>query len=230
MDDVKYPYTILFVEDEDTIRQNYVSYLRNYFQEVYEARNAEEAMVIYKNKTPNIMIVDIHLPKMNGLELVAQIRIKDYNTRIIMLTAYTDTKLLLDATSLQLTKYLVKPINRQELKETLRSAINEIQSFTIMLNKNISITDEYIWDIELKELKHHNQVIELTHKEKSLLELLLSHKSRVFSHDEILEAVWGYDEIGTINSLKNLVKRLRKKLPEDTIINLFNEGYKIKYK
>lgn len=228
MDDIKYPYSILFVEDEDTIRQNYVSYLKNYFQEVYEARNAGEALVIYKNKAPNIMIVDIHLPKINGLEMVSKIREKDHNTRVIMLTAYTDTKLLLDAASLKLTKYLVKPINRQELKDTLQLAMNEIKAFTIVPNKNIALNDEYIWDIELKELKYHNRIVELTHKEKGFLELLLSHKSRVFSHDEILEAVWGYDGIGTINSLKNLVKRLRKKLPEGTIINLFNEGYKIK--
>jgi two-component system, OmpR family, response regulator VanR len=230
MDDITYPYTILFVEDEDTIRENYVSYLKNYFQEVYEARNAEEALVIYKSKTPDIMIVDIHLPKMNGIELVRRIREKDYSTKVIMLTAFTDTKLLLDATSLQLTKYLVKPINRQELKDTLRLAINEIKSFTVTPNKNIALNDEYIWDIEIKELKYHNQIVELTYREKSFLELLLSHKSRVFSHDEILEYVWGYDEIGTINSLKNLVKRLRKKLPEETIVNLFNEGYKIKLK
>ncbi|MCK9337480.1 MAG: response regulator transcription factor [Arcobacteraceae bacterium] len=228
MDDITYPYTILFVEDEDMIRQNYVSYLKDYFQVVYEAQNAEDAFLIYKSKTPDIMIVDIHLPKMNGIELVRRIREKDYNTKVIMLTAFTDTKLLLDATSLQLTKYLVKPINRQELKDTLRLAINEIKSFTVTPNKNIALNDEYIWDIEIKELKYHNQIVELTYKEKSFLELLLSHKSRVFSHDEILEAVWGYDEIGTINSLKNLVKRLRKKLPEDTIVNLFNEGYKIK--
>jgi two-component system, OmpR family, response regulator VanR len=144
MDDITYPYTILFVEDEDTIRENYVSYLKNYFQEVYEARNAEEALVIYKSKTPDIMIVDIHLPKMNGIELVRRIREKDYSTKVIMLTAFTDTKLLLDATSLQLTKYLVKPINRQELKDTLRLAINEIKSFTVTPNKNIALNDEYI--------------------------------------------------------------------------------------
>ena len=61
------------------------------------------------------------------------------------------------------------------------------------------------------------------------MELLFSHKNRVFKYDEIFDYVWEFDETLTINGLKNIVKRLRKKLPENTILNIFNEGYKISY-
>ena len=71
--------------------------------------------------------------------------------------------------------------------------------------------------------------MKLTNKEKIFLELLFSHKNRVFTYDEISDYVWGYDDSIPLNGLKNIVKRLRKKLPEDTILNIFNEGYKINF-
>jgi len=78
-------------------------------------------------------------------------------------------------------------------------------------------------------LLYCNEIIVLTSKEKKLIELLLSQKSRIFTYDEIFEYVWGYNEIGSLSGLKNLITRLRKKLPENMIINLFNEGYKINF-
>lgn len=225
-----YPHTLLFIEDEISIRQNYVAYLKNYFQEVYEASNAEDAYVLYKQKKPDILIVDIHLPKQSGIDLIKQIREHDFSVKIIILTAHADSKFLLDAIPLQLTKYLVKPINRKELKESLQLAIDELKMYTVLPNKRVKLAENYTWDSELKELFYHNQRIELTSKEKSFLELLNSRRNKVFTYDEIFDFVWGYDEIGTLNGLKNLVRRLRKKIPKNIIINLFNEGYKINLK
>ena len=95
--------------------------------------------------------------------------------------------------------------------------------------QKIELSDNYSWNMELKELKHHNHIIELTNKERTLLELLFSHRNRVFTYEEIFEYVWGYDESITLNGLKNMIKRLRKKFPENTILNIFNEGYKINF-
>ena len=95
--------------------------------------------------------------------------------------------------------------------------------------QKIDLPDDYSWDFQLKELKYHNVIVELTNKEKIFLELLFSHKNRVFTYDEISDYVWGYDDSIPLNGLKNIVKRLRKKLPEDTILNIFNEGYKINF-
>lgn len=222
-------YTVLFVEDEENIRKNYAGYLKTYFKEVYEAENAEDALVIYEKEHPDIMIVDIHLPKMSGLELIKEIRKNDVKVKIIILTAHDDAAFLFEAIPLKLTKYLVKPINRKELKDSLALAIRDLEEFTVMHNKNIQLEDKYSWDRECKELYHCNEVVVLTIMEKKFLELLFSGKSRFFTYDEIFDYVWGYDEMGSINGLKNLVSRLRKKLPEDMIINMFNEGYKIKF-
>ncbi len=224
-----YPYKILFVEDEQAIRENYVTYLKMLFSEVYEAENGEKAYELYKLKKPDIMIIDINIPKLNGLDLLEKIRENDYSTKAIILTAYTDKSFLLKAAELKLTKYLVKPVTRKDLKEAIDLTINELLRFNVIAIQKIDLSDEYSWNFQLRELKHHNRIVELTNKEKILLGLLFSHKNRVFTYDEISEYVWGYDDSITLNGLKNIVKRLRKKLPEDTILNIFNEGYKINF-
>lgn len=224
-----YPYKVLFVEDEQAIRENYSTYLKMFFSEVFEADDGEKALLLYKQKKPDILIVDINIPKLNGLELLKKIRENDYNTKAIMLTAHTNTSFLLEASALKLTKYLVKPVSRKDLKEALELAISELLKYSILPMQKINFSKDYSWNIQVKELKYHNDPVELTNKERTFLELLFSHKNRVFTYDEIFEYVWGYEESITLNGLKNIVKRLRKKLPKDTILNIFNEGYKINF-
>ena len=224
-----YPYKILFVEDDQVIRENYVTYLKMFFSEVFEAEDGEKAYELYKLKKPDIMIIDINIPKLNGLDLLERIRENDYSTKAIILTAHTDKTFLLKAIGLKLTKYLVKPVTRKDLKEALKLTIDELLKFNVITVQKIDLPDDYSWDFQLKELKYHNVIVELTNKEKIFLELLFSHKNRVFTYDEISDYVWGYDDSIPLNGLKNIVKRLRKKLPEDTILNIFNEGYKINF-
>ncbi len=224
-----YPYKILFVEDEEATRKNYVTYLKMLFSEVYEASDGEKAYQLYKEKKPDILILDVNIPKLNGLELLEKIRENDYTTKAIMFTAHSDKNFLLQAVSLQLTRYLVKPVSRKDLKEALDFSIKELLKYNITPIQKIDLRENYSWNMELKELKHHNNIIELTTKERTLLELFFSHKNRVFSYDEIFEYVWRYNEQISLNSLKNMIKRLRKKLPDNTIVNVFNEGYKISF-
>ena len=224
-----HPYKILLVEDEKVIRENYVTYLKMFFEEVYEADDGEKAYELYKTKKPDIMIIDINIPKLNGLDLLEKIRQNDHSTKAILLTAHSDKSFLFKAIPLKLVKYLVKPVARKDLNEALSISIKELENYNVVSLEKIELTENYSWNLKIKELKQHNTIINLTSKEKILLELLFSHKDRVFKYDEIFDYVWEFDETLTINGLKNIVKRLRKKLPENTILNIFNEGYKINY-
>lgn len=229
MDDNRYPFTVLFVEDEKALRENYVTYLQMFFREVHEAQDGNDGYEVYLSKKPDIMIIDIHLPKLSGLDLLAKIRKTDHSTKAIMLTAHTDKVFLLQAAELKLTKYLTKPISRKGLTEALDTAMEELSTFSVSPIKKINLKDNYSWDCNLKELRHYATAVELTPKEKKLLELLFLHKERIFTYDEIFEYVWGYDEIGTIDALKSLVKNLRKKIPKESIKNVFAIGYKINF-
>lgn len=224
-----YPYKVLFVEDEELLRKNYASYLKMLFSDVYEAKDGEEALYLYKEEKPDILIVDIHIPKIDGLELLEIIRKEDISTKAIVFTAHINTEFLLKATSLKLVKYLKKPVSRRDLRNALFLAINEISNYEIIPISTINLEEGYSWNVQLKELKHFNKSIDLTNKERLFLDLLFSHRNKVFSYNEIFYHVWeDYNEEGSFNGLKNLIRRLRKKLPKDLIQNIFNEGYKIK--
>jgi len=154
------------------------------------------------------MIVDINIPKCNGIEVVKEIRKSDQNTKIIMLTAHTEKTYLMQSISLKLTTYLVKPINRQQLKEALELAIKELSLFEIKFKKIIILNESFLWDIEKEKLFHNNSIVKLTAKEQLLLNLLFSNNHKVFTYDEIIISIWTYDnyEGDKINALKTIIK------------------------
>ena len=224
--DVK-EYDILFVEDEKAIRVNYVKYLQRYFKNVYEAEDGEGAYEIYKAKKPHIMIIDINLPKLNGIDLLKKIREKDHSTKVLMLTSHTDTGYLLDAASLQLTKYLVKPISREDLKNALNLVEEELSKFTITEKKRLTLKDNFSWDYDSNELYDDNYLVLLTNKERKILTILFSDINRTFTYDDIIIDVWYDLDEDKVAALKTIIKNIRKKVPENTIKNVFGEGYKI---
>jgi len=227
MNNKKIEYSLLFIEDEDDTRKNYVRYLQRYFENVYEARDGEEGYRIYLDKKPDILIIDINIPLLNGLDLLKKIRQKDHTTRAIMLTAHSEKHFLLEAVSLKLTNYLVKPITRDELKSALHQVIEEITQFSINSKKLLRLKDNHTWNLESKELfKEHTSVI-LTTKEKMILEILFNNLNQDISYDTIIVEVWDSFEKDKISSLKTLIKNVRKKLPEDTITNVYGIGYKV---
>lgn len=224
------PFTILFVEDEKAIRENYVKYLELFYKHVYEADNGEDGYKIYKEKKPDILIVDIHLPKMSGLEMLQKIRQNDHATKAIMLTAHSNLNYLLQATELKLTKYLVKPVSKDELEEALSQAENEISHFNVIPKKIVILKDNYKWDIELKELYHDGIEVKLTPKERELLDLFFLNTKHIFSYDELIYILWSDsdEDIESIKTaIKTTIKNVRKKLPLNTIVNVYGSGYRI---
>jgi len=218
---------VLYVEDEKAIRENYTLYLQRYFEHVYTAENGEEAYEIYKQKKPELMIVDINIPKMNGLELVRKIRENDRAIKVIMLTAHADVEYLLDATELMLTKYLVKPITRNMLKDTLTLAIEDMNNFHVSSNLIVRLKDDYRFNIKTRELFAAGVEVALTNQEMQMLTLFFVNPQRIMSYEDIIYELWDEYTESRVNSIKTLIKKLRQKLPKGTIENVFGVGYKI---
>ncbi len=227
MNNDKYGYTVLFVEDEIELRKNYVMYLEMMFEDVYEASNGVEAYSIYKEKNPDILIVDINIPKLNGLDLLKKIREYDHTTKAIVLTAHKDKDFLLKASSLKLTEYLIKPISRTALQLALDKVIDELKNFTTIAIKNKILGSGYIWHNDTKELIYNGKIIYLTNKEQMLFKLFMDNLDSVLSVDTILYSVWHESIEVNITTLKTLLKKLRRKLPQDMIKNVHGVGYKI---
>jgi len=219
-------YSILFVEDEDKIRTNYINYLKRYYKNVYGASNGKQGYEVYKEKKPDIIIADIEMPVMNGIDMVKMIRGYDQTVRILMLTAHLNEKFLLEVSELKLIKYLIKPISRDDLKTALNLAIEDIIKYNIISNEVIYLKDNYTWNCNEKNLYNNCNQVVLTKNEKKILELFFSNINKNFSHDEITVYVWDTYEDKT-SALKSAMKKLRDKLPKDTIINIYGEGFRL---
>ena len=214
---------ILYVEDDEIARENGIEYLQNFFEQIYEASDAIKALQLYEKYQPDIIITDIQMPKLNGLEFVKKIRQKDKKTQIIIITAFCDRDYLLKAIELQLVKYLVKPVKEKEFEEALFLCVNSLQED----NSNIiKLDDNSYFDTFNKNLVIKNEIIKLRTKEILFLELLIKNKNRYVKYEEIEKYVWS-DSVMTKDALKTLVKNLKTKIPKDLIMNLTNSGYKI---
>ena len=214
---------ILYVEDDEIARENGVEYLENFFETIYEASDAIIALQLYEKHKPDIIITDIQMPKLNGLEFVKRIRQKDKKTQIIVITAFCDKEYLLKAIELQLVKYLVKPVREKEFEEALFLCVNSLKEDSSNI---VSLDENSYFDTFNKNLVINDEVIKLRAKEILFLELLIKNKNRYVTYEEIENFVW-FDSVMSKDALKTLVKNIKSKIPKDKILNLTNSGYKI---
>ncbi len=213
-------YRILYAEDECGVRKNVAEMLELLFKEVHVACDGKEAYRLFEEFDPDIVITDIKMPNLSGIELAKKIRKKGKNTQIIIISAYTEVDYMLEAVELSLIRYIVKPITETKLFEVLERFL-EIQKS----NGIIDLVDDWLYDSANKIIKNSNIVYELTKKESNLLELLLSKKS-VLTYEEIEMELWT-DECMSLNALRLLMKNFRKKLPKDYLKNIQGIGYKL---
>jgi len=108
--DILKRHSILYAEDEGIVRMNIVKQLQHYFHTVHIAKDGTEALSLYTDQKPDILLLDINMPKKSGLEMAAEVRKENENIPILILTAYTQIPMLMEAVELNLTKYLVKPV------------------------------------------------------------------------------------------------------------------------
>lgn len=216
--------SILLAEDEENLRNSFKKVLLLYVKEVFTAANGEEAFEIYQNHRPDIVITDVKMPKLNGLELIKKIRKENQETPIIVTSAYTDKDLLLESIKLSLVDYLVKPIKEKDL-----IALLEI-SADVLLKKVktvVAIDERNAYDYQNKQLIQDAQKISLTHKEVEFLEILLQHKGNLVTRQTLEDKLYVYEEAPP-SALKNLVFKLRKKIGNDVVQTVGNLGYTIK--
>ena len=216
--------SILYVEDNDFIREEAVEYLSLIYSNVLEAKNGHEALEIYASSKPDIIITDIEMPIINGLQMVKAIRRKDKTIPIIIVTAFMDTEYLLEAIELRLVKYILKPMTNHKLDIALALAHKclEEENDTCI----VQLSSNTYYDRLNRTLMINNNIIELTHNELMLFGLLLKHSNNVVSYSEIKNKIWSYEE-NYRDSLRSLVRSLRHKLDGIVVKNISGVGYRI---
>ena len=216
--------SLLLAEDEKNLRDSFAKVLLLYVDKVYTASDGEEAFMLYTEHRPDIVITDVKMPKLNGLELIKRIRKENHDIPIIVTSAYTDKDFLLDSIKLSLVDYVVKPIKEGDLTRLLQSSANLLleKSKTIV---KINMTSFY--DYTNKTFLQDNIPITLTQKEVEFIETLLAHKGNLVTRQTLEDKLYIYEEAPP-SALKNLVFKLRKKITNDVIKTIGNLGYAIK--
>lgn len=226
--DAKKAISILVVEDDDTSRELYAQLLQEEFQNVYTASCLAEAKIKYNQHIVDIIVLDLTLPDGNGLDFLRAIRKDDLRTKVIVLTAHSDIDTLLSATDLKLTKYLIKPLLFDDLKNALGTAIAELQNFKVIRSDMLKLPYGYTWDKENKLLLKELKIIPLSNKQKAFVSLLSKNPNTPVTKEQIMYSLWEDDDFERASSsLKTLVKNLRKKVHEDLIVNVYGVGYRI---
>jgi len=215
-------FTILYIEDDEGVRVVNLRILRRMFKDVFEASDGKEGYNLYIKEKPDIILTDIKMPKMDGIELAKKIREKDEKVKIIISTAFSDEKYLLDAVELKLERYLVKPLTKRNLIPALQKAVLNIKK-----EKKLFFDDNFYYNFSNKLFYQNDHEIEMTKKELYFLRLLIKNRNIIVTYNMIEREVWE-DEYMSMNSLRTTIGFLRKKLPKNIIKNISNMGYKLK--
>ena len=216
-------YTLLYIEDDRATRLVTSMFLKPYFKNIIEASDGIEAIELYKAKKPNVIITDIEMPKMDGLVFCKQIREEDKSTPIIITTAHTKIEYLLEAVSLNLIKYLGKPLKEEELMEALENCFKQLESNNPSV---VRLTKELYYDTFNQSLSSSTEIIHLSLSESMLLDILIKNQGRIVSYVEIENHIWS-EKYMTIDSLRSLVKKTRKLIGKEAIVNISKTGYRI---
>lgn len=216
-------FTILYIEDDDGVRTINLRFLNRMFKKVYEAVDGEEGYLLYREFKPDIILTDVNMPKLDGISLAKRIRLNDNKVKIIISTAFSDKKYLLDAVELNIERYLIKPLTSRNLLPALTKAVSSLEN-----TKNIRfyIDEKFYFDSKSSLFYLNDKVLNMTKKELLFLKLLVENENRVVSYKEIEQYVWE-EEYMSINSLRTSIGFLRKKLPFNCIKNISNMGYKL---
>lgn len=197
--------TILYVEDDDELMQRVLTILEESFNLVFVAKNGLEALEIFEKNKIDIILSDINLPKLSGIEFIKKVREKDRTIPVIMLTAFDDYKILQQVIPLNISFYLVKPFFKDDLLNGFNSLFgNEVEKTNLKI------------DLKNQVVVKDGKFIELSKKEALLLYLLLEAKNRLVKYEEIQHRVYIGEDMSEL-SLRNLLLRLRKKLDMDII-------------
>jgi len=216
-------FSVLYVEDVEMVRKGAVEYLSRVCKEVYEAKDGKEAIAVWREHKPDIIITDISMPRLNGIDMASYIRAHDKNVQIIIATAHSDTEYLLKAVELQLVKYIIKPITKEKLMSALEQSMQLIEDKS-KFNLLLSHTCKY--NAFEKVIYNDKKEVKLTKNETLFLDLLAHHHTRVVKYEEIESAIWPYDGMSQ-DAIRSLVRGIRKKVPDGAIENISGSGYKL---
>jgi len=201
------PARVLVVEDDDDIAQAIQRSLRVEGYDVRIADDGEEALRMAGEYVPDLVVLDLGLPKIDGIDVARQLREVD-DTPILMLTARDSLEARVEGLDSGADDYLVKPFERQELLARLRALLRRRPP----KGSASVVVGDLVLNPDTHEVRREDRRVELTQREFELLEYLMRNERIVIPRQRLLEEVWGYDPFASTNTIEVFVSNLRRKL------------------
>ncbi|WP_299125206.1 response regulator transcription factor [uncultured Tenacibaculum sp.] len=218
---------LLLAEDEPSLGQIIKESLETRDFEVFHAEDGEKAYTLYQKEKPEVLVLDVMMPKKDGFTLAKEIREENNSVPIIFLTAKSQTKDVLEGFQHGGNDYLKKPFSMEELIVRVHALLNRVNLKKDSSKINIG---NFIFNYTKQTLTLQNHSELLTHKESELLYHLSQKKNEVLDRGFILNKLWGNDDFFNARSMDVFISKLRKKLKKDEsiqIINIRGYGYKL---
>lgn len=194
---------------------------------VLETDTTAAANELIHHNTIDLILIDLNLHKKNRMDFIRFLRYKDIVAPIIITADDSDKEILLDAINLDTTRYLIKPLKKDELLNALKIATKKLLPPLPAILVENELHDGYSYDpINKSVIRPDGTDIRLSKKEYLLLEMFIKNKGRIVSYEELEHAVWG-DEIMSMDALRTLVRNMRKKTYPHLLANYSSMGYKL---
>ena len=225
-------YKVLIIEDDRNIAGFIQTILESNGYQVLTAERCRQGMMVYASHMPDLVILDLGLPDMDGGEFIKEIRL-DSTVPIIVLSARTDESDKVDALDLGANDYITKPFGTAELLARVRAALRiSRHSLQAAAPSNLFTVDDLVIDYDRRLVSVAGSGIHLTQTEYNILALLSQHTGKVLTYSTIIRAVWGSMDDGSIKKLQVNMANIRKKLncrPGDNryFINELGVGYRM---
>lgn len=222
------PIKILLAEDEAALGQIIKESLETRDFEVLLCNDGEKALAAYKSESPELLVLDVMMPKKDGFTLAKEIREVDDTIPIIFLTAKSQTQDVVEGFTIGGNDYLKKPFSMEELIVRIHNLLNRTQ---VQKTTDILKIGDYTFDFPKQKLSYKTErSIQLTHREAHLLFHLIKNQNSVLDRSLILNKLWGTDDFFSARSMDVFITKLRKKLKQDDRIQILNVrgfGYKL---
>ncbi len=219
--------TILVVEDEASIASSVSLYLKNAGYAVKTAATGAEAMQHVLAEVPALIVLDLMLPDVDGIELCRRLR-QRWDVPILMLTARDEDVDKIIGLEVGADDYMTKPFNPRELVARVKSILRRAAPERRERESDVLRHGDLVVDAGRREVRVGDREVQLAPKEFDLLWELLDHKGLVLTRDQLLERVWGYTFAGDTRTVDVHVRQLRRKLEDASpIVTVWGVGYKV---
>ena len=216
---------ILVIDDEQSILNLVTAYLRPEGYEVYTATNGPSGLQAARTYKPDLIVLDIMLPGMDGIELLTHLR-RESDVYVIMLTAKIEETDKIVGLSVGADDYVTKPFSPRELVARIKAALRRLGSSRGSIERGVLAFRHVRIDTGSRQVWVDDRPVELTTTEFDLLKTLAEHRGMVLSREQLLEKVWGYDYYGEMRVVDVHVGHIRQKLGEDFIVTVRGVGYR----